>query len=552
MNKTQFESTVPAWQGILPTLAILATAAFLLFFGLGNNAFWDDEANTALFARNLIKCGHLTAWDGSNVIGFRQGAELDSHLTNVYMPPIQYHVAAWGLRLWGYTTVGGRLPFVLLGLCSIAMLVLFTRWHYEGKVKEWLPALLVALNPAYLMFMRQCRYYAIVCLLTLLILALLSHPKQSRRGQWIAGVLGCVAAVLLMFTNYMNAVALGAILPLFFLLGRYRSRRNSWYVVAVISVLVLTGVYVLATANPLGISVSYKSAVTGIHRAALLFWWHVSDLPRFEFFPVITLPLLVGLWLLYRRTPIASLVLDALLICGVLVVYSAAIVAFSPQTVVASTVVADMRYVVVLAPIGAMATAVALTALWGMAKGIGPSLALFSGAALVATNLFTSAVAHWAPLRSTLFDYIRENARNYTTGNEAIIHYLKGLPAGQVIRVIPDYMTYPAMFYVPQQHYCCQLGDDHPLDETLRSQLPDYVYLTRVLPDYILVGGDIEPQQLMLQCAAAFGAGKYRLGPIVGSDYRDASRPEIPWHSFGPRADGRGFLVLQRVATPQK
>jgi hypothetical protein len=527
---------------------VLAVAACLALLGLGNNAFWDDEANTALFARNLIGAGQLTAWDGTNVIGFRQGAELNDHLLNVYMPPLQYYVAAGGLRFFGLTTIGGRLPFVLLGLGSVAALILVARWYFRGRVVEWLPALLVALNPAYLMFMRQCRYYAIVSLLTLVILGGWSHPKGSARSGPIAIAIGSVAALLLMLTNYLNAVALGLMLPLLFCLKRYRTRKNLAYLASIYGVFVGVGIYVLFTANPLALNVSYRSTVTGLHRVMLLFWWHITGLAHFEFFPTVTLPLLIVLWCFLRGRRHVGSVRDGLLLCLLLFSYSVTIVAFSPQTVDANTRVADMRYVVALIPLGAMATAVVLVQLWRASPLLGRGVALALGLALVSSNVFTSAFFHRQQLRSTLYEYVWENTHDYTTGNESLITYLNRLPPGRVIRVVPDFMTYPSMFYAPQQHYCCQLGEDHVLEPGLRSVVPDYVYFSRVLPDYLLVGANISPQQLLNQSALAFGFGRYRLGPEVGTDFRDCSRPELPWHCFRPEKDKRqGFLVLERV-----
>ena len=129
------------WQSRVAILSVLAVAGCLVFFGLSNNAFWDDEANTALFGRNLLHAGKLTAFDGTNVIGFRQGAELDAHLVNVYMPPVQYYLAALGLKFFGATTFGGRFPFVVAGLASIAILALFARWHFGNLIPLWLPPL---------------------------------------------------------------------------------------------------------------------------------------------------------------------------------------------------------------------------------------------------------------------------------------------------------------------------------------------------------------------------------------------------------------------------
>ena len=534
------------------TAAVILTvvvAALLSLHGLNNNAFWDDEANTALFARNWLRTGTLTAFDGVNVIGFRQGAELNGKLQNVYMPPVQYYVAGFGLRLFGSGTLGGRLPFVFAGLLSIGVLGLFVKWHLRGEVPLWVATALVALCPAYLLFIRQCRYYSVVVLLTLTVLASLVHDKSrlaSRIGSVFVAVL---AAWLLMFTNYLNAAALALSLPLFLILRRYRNLTNVCLIGGVYVILLAAGFYVLRTANPLAISVSYKDTITGIHRLWRLFYWHMSGLPRFEFFPPVAPALALGLLSYTRNGRVASLLRETLFLCVVMVVYSAAIAAFSPQTVTESTKLADMRYSVSLVPIGAVATACALCALWYSSTMSGPVCSLVAAAMLVATNAFSSALGGWAPLRSTLYEYIWENAHDTITGNEAIIGFLKSLPKSQVIRIIPDFMTYPAMFYAPAQHYCCQLPDDFTAQKQGSVRLPDYVFNSRILPDYILVGADVEPEQLLGQCAAAFGRGRYHLLPEVGTDYRDNSRPEIPWHSFGPVVGRkrRGFSVLERT-----
>lgn len=529
-------------------LLVLVAATCLAFFGLGNNAFWDDEANTALFGRNLLHTGKLTAFDGTNLVGFRQGAELDSHLINVYMPPVQYYLAALGLKYIGYTTLGGRIPFVIAGLICIVILAWLARWHLRSRVPPWLPAMLVALNPAYLMFIRQCRYYAVVALVTVAILFAFSHPKARAKSKTaaIAGV--AAASYVLMFSNYLDAVALAITLPIFFVLRRYRTRTNVLLLGIVYLCMLTAGIYVLKTANPLLVNVSYKNTVTGLRRIAWLFSSHITGLARFEFFPVVVPVLSLALLLFARRLTTKTLAREALLLCIAMVVYSAAIVAFSPQTVTSDTKLADMRYVVALMPVGALATAGALSALWYASDKAGPVLAIVVTSMILGTNAFTSAYANWQPLRSTLFEYINENSHNYTTGNEVIIDFLKRIPRRYVIRIIPDFMAYPAMFYVPHQRYCCQIYDDYQSKTGPLFHLPEYVYSSRVLPDFIFVGSDVEPQQLLLQCAAAYGPGKYRLLPMAGKDYRDNSRPEIPWHSFGPPKNPvRGFSVFQRV-----
>ncbi len=437
---------------------------------------------------------------------------------------------------------------MIAGLACIAVLALLAKWHFRRGVPLWLPTLILALNPAYLMFVRQCRYYSIVALLTVIILAAWSHSKATLVARIASLTIGAAASIALMFTNYLNAVALAATLPLFFVLGRYRTRANVYLAGTVCLSMLLAGIHILWTANPLLVSVSYKDTIVGLPRLERLLWWHISGLAQFEFFPVLVPVLLLALVLLARRAAVAKLVRESALLCVALVVYSTAIVAFSPQTVTEWTNLADMRYSVALMPIGALATAGTLRALWHASNMLGPILSMVAGTVILGTNAFTSAWGRWEPIRSSLDEYIKENAHDYTTGNEAIIEFLKRLPRQYVIRVIPDFMAYPAMFYVPEQHYCCQLNDNYQAKTGPLFRLPEYVYSSKILPDYILVGADVEPQLLLIQTASAFGPGRYVLLPSEGDDYRDNSRPEIPWHSFGPPKDRRrGFTVLRKV-----
>ncbi len=60
-----------------PFLAFVVLAAVvLLFANLGDIYLWQDEAETALLARNVMTHGYPNAWDGKNLI--TQNAGLDS------------------------------------------------------------------------------------------------------------------------------------------------------------------------------------------------------------------------------------------------------------------------------------------------------------------------------------------------------------------------------------------------------------------------------------------------------------------------------------------
>lgn len=134
---------------LLPAL-YLFVAGVLSGAGITQHVFWDDEANTAIFARNILNFGTMTAWDGINVLAFRGGVHLDQHLMQATFVPVQHYVAAAGIRLLGETTLGGRLPFLLAGLGTLWMLHRWTAALMGPRFPAWLPPLVLALNVAYL------------------------------------------------------------------------------------------------------------------------------------------------------------------------------------------------------------------------------------------------------------------------------------------------------------------------------------------------------------------------------------------------------------------
>ncbi len=530
-------------------LVALAVAALLGFFGLSNHHFWDDEANTALFARNLLQTGHLDAWDGNNLIGYRLGAELDENLRNVYMPPAQYWLAALGLWAFGPTTWGGRVPFLLLGLASVGVLVMWVRWHLPKQLPGWLPACLLAISPAYLLYIRQCRYYSVLIFASLALLAAYAHPKTTRRATLWAWAVGGASAVLLMFTHTMGAAALAATLPIFLLEPAYRKKPHLLFLGIVYSLFLLSGSYVLLTANPFAASVAKADPVTGLAHCTTLLRWHLFGLGEFEFFPLLLLMPLVLPWLFDGMKSGRPLAKSGWLLVLVLLAYSLVITVFSPQPV-GLTRVADMRHVVPLIPIGAAVSALALWLLWACCPTVAKPLAVV--VALLATTTNSLHLGYLANQRlgSTLYRYLDENFRDYATPTDTNIAYLASLAPGKVVQFFPDYMAYSPQFYVPQHHYCCQLAPDHRLRPELKSQLPAYVFDGKVRPDIILAGHDAGPRYLQQRIERLYGKGSYRLTETLPGYWRERSRPEIPLRNFG-RADPRrqqGFVVWERTA----
>jgi hypothetical protein len=99
-------------------LAVLAIAAPLLFFDLGGPWLWEDEGDTAAFARNIVATGVPTAWDGRNFFdgdsGFREVPRLLGHdLVMVGTPWLPFYATAASFTLFGESNATARLPFAL-------------------------------------------------------------------------------------------------------------------------------------------------------------------------------------------------------------------------------------------------------------------------------------------------------------------------------------------------------------------------------------------------------------------------------------------------------
>jgi 4-amino-4-deoxy-L-arabinose transferase-like glycosyltransferase len=517
------------------TAAAIAAACALAFTGITSDKLWDDEANTAIFARNLLATGELTAWDGRNVIGFRDGAELDENLVNVFMPPLQYWMAAGGIALFGDDELGLRAPFVLVGLLCLAALASLAR-GLLGRGFPWgLSAWIAALSPAFLLYIRNSRYYAPGAALSIGILALAVGPIRTRRALALRALGAIVCSALLVLTNYFNAVAALAALPLLAVFKELRTRRHLLVVTAAFAAAGAAGAYVLATANPFVAPVPRPDEMSGLPRLATLLWWNLRDLGTFEFLPVALVPVLALPFLLPRLAGLRPAARVGFVVIGMILVALVTAAAFSPQSASRSTI-ADMRYVVPVIPLGAIATAVSLRIVWALARPLAAAafcLVVFSNIPYLG---FLGVYNGYLPpkgIQCTLCRYAEEIATDRTTATEELVDYIGKIPKDEVLLVFPSYMGYSAMYYFPDRAFCCQLRSRHPLAPALRAKLPDYVFWEKAKPTLALINA---PRPLLPEGPLRISGvdmGHFRYVDTLDIPARDCSRPEIPWHAFG-------------------
>jgi Dolichyl-phosphate-mannose-protein mannosyltransferase len=539
------------------TYVIIAAivAGVLSFHGISNHNFWDDEANTGIFARNLLEFGELTGWDGRNLIGFRAGAELDENLVNTYMPPMQYYVAAVGIFLFGETTFGGRVLFVLAGLAAIVWLGIFTRRFLGNKTPWVLAPVILSLTPAYLLYIRNCRYYSLGVLFTVTLLAAWMGKLETRRNRILDYSIASVSIVAILLTQYMNAVFVVAAILMTFVFERFRTKRHLFFLCIIGAAGALTSLWILIYINPFEGKVAMIDETEGLDRIMTLLWWHLRGLGTFEFVPVLLIPLLGLPFFVKRLETERPLALKGLWFVAVLLVSCIVTALVSPQPVSLSKV-ADMRYQVPMIAIGACLSCVVLTIVWKLARGAALVIAivlLFSNVFHLGFLVQRSGQIEPREVACTLCDYVWENANDYQTSNDVLVDYMRYLPADTVVLVHPGYMVYSAMFYLPELRYACQLLSMKDIREDRRADLPDYLFWDKAEIDWVLISAPPPPNPIG-PLSISFQGKKYHFGFYKMATHlkvltEDRSRPEIPWHSFSPEewenVKVRGFFVAE-------
>jgi hypothetical protein len=193
----------------LPFLILVAVA---YTWDLNTPTLWGDEADTAVFARNILKFGYPLADDGRNLMVFGNCAQLSESLVPRMIPWVQYYLGAASLSLFGESTQGARMLFAI-----VAIFCFYPLYRVISRYSKY-PALLAAfglLSPQVLLFHRNARYYPIVSLLFLVILWIY-HKDDLSRGLK-AGLL-CLCYILFFQTHYLAAFCTFAGITFFCLL----------------------------------------------------------------------------------------------------------------------------------------------------------------------------------------------------------------------------------------------------------------------------------------------------------------------------------------------
>jgi len=528
----------------------MLAAALLSCARLTQHVFWDDEAYTAIMARNWLRSGTLTGWDGHNLLAYNLGWALDAQLQERVLPPLQFLVAAASMAVLGQSTLAGRLPFVILGLLSLPAVYLWCRRISCGStLPAALPVWLLALNVPFLLYIAQCRYYSLILLFTPVILLCFAAAEAPRRRVWFGA--GAAAMLLLMLSHYIAGVAVGAALGAVAVMPHRARRRRIAFVVALGAVALAVLSWAALRHGLLHLAARPEMDAAGRwHNFCRLLLLELRDIGPFEYFPMLPLPLLTLPWLVARLAPLRGLARQALAVVLMMAVTLVVAAATSPKQADARSAT-DLRYALTMLPMGVFPTAVSV---WILRVLAGRA----AGAAAISLILFTNIAYHvsWAqmdypagwPVRCTLCDRIGEMARNHPSGSDALLDATAAIPPGTMTLVEPRYFGITLLFYRPDLNFIDVLARDHAIDPVLRAQLPSWIWADSTVPDAVVHG-----MEHPMPASFAVGGQHYQAAAIVPYYHLDRTRPELPWHYFSidPVLDQRqGWVVYARTGTP--
>jgi hypothetical protein len=323
-------------------LALLALVSFLLLYNLDYRPFWQDEAETACLARNVLKFGTPRAFDGINLISQEEGREAGADHLWRWSPWMQIYLTAGAFYLAQPSTTAGRFPFAVLGILCVCLTYLLIKRHFRDLLWARLAAALLGLSVPFLMYSRQCRYYSLA---TLLVLGSLYAFRMDWQQRWGPALLLLISFGLLFHANYLLFFTYGAAFLAAAILLYHRELPVKR------TLLLAAGVALVALQGTVFFQVQKQGGMFDLTRIASNLQCYFQDLFQFMApLPVIGCLLLYWLWLAAfpggRERLQADREARFTMFLGLIVLFNILIISLAPQ--------GEHRYLIHLYPLCAM------------------------------------------------------------------------------------------------------------------------------------------------------------------------------------------------------
>jgi 4-amino-4-deoxy-L-arabinose transferase-like glycosyltransferase len=548
---------------LIIVIIISCLCIYLGLKGLDNAMFWDDEAQVGVMAKNYLKMGHLTGWDGRNLYGYRNGGALDENLRPVN-PPLDIMLCAGSFNVFGVSTWSARFPFVLAGL--LALLVFLKILDIDFGDNHWLKLFILlsfSLSAVYLLNIRQARYYSLSLLFSLSAYYCYQRYRyQENHGSYLVIAL---VSVLSFYANPMLCAGFLLSMTTYHLLFNVkRTSKKEWVWIASSALLffVLTVPYAVYYKIWIRHDYDFLKQESWFSRKLTLFFWNIRDLNLINVVPwMILAGCLYYWWRDRKQVSDTKSRMMRFVIFGCMNVFW--MIVLSPQPAF-DPAAADVRYLFLATPFLAVIPAYLLYSLNQQYKVV---CWLVYGI-YISTNLFCI-IPFGQQLRPYIYPpefkvllpaYLKEIHHPYPTGYEAAIRYLKeNASRDDYVFALPDHYNYSMLFYLGDRlKFGGSINEYTHLDVRKIKQLDPRIYIYDLYPNWLVVYGYQESLPAYL---AGFSNpheenGKmieYRYEPMVVLPYHydQIQRPELFMHSFGPKPvkdlQKEGVVVFKRT-----
>ena len=408
-------------------MLVTILGALLIFPNLGNRYLWDDEAETALLAKRVLRFGVPIAWDGRDLISQECGADYDANYLWRQTPWLPVYATALSFRLLGEGTLAARLPFAALGVLSVVALYLVALALFRDRVLALLAAVFLVLSVPFLLHARQDRYYSIAVFAAVWVLYFFFGLLRDRPG----ALLGLALAMTVLFhSSYLIFFATAAGLALAFL-AVSRDPRAGLRLAGAGAATLLINLPWLVVFDVWG-KTGGVLTTTSLGFFASNLWGYAARV-ELHAFSVVLLAALVALrFALLRGRPAEGW--PAPTVCLALAAFSAGHILF-----LSATPQIFFRYVITLLPVLALLQAAVIRALWPVSR-------LLAAAACALLLLVDRADLVRGSLDSTLVKYVHEITHDVPGPIAGMVRYFRSAARpGQ--RLFISYGDLPLRFY---------------------------------------------------------------------------------------------------------
>ncbi|RPI55949.1 MAG: hypothetical protein EHM55_06315 [Acidobacteria bacterium] len=225
---------------VVVLIALLSLPLFL--YGLGNTYLWQDEAQTALLGRSVLRYGVPMVGQGTESLSAHMGADAGLHGIYFQISWLQAYVTAASFRLFGESSWSARVPFALAGWLCVPLIAWVVVRAGGNRAAARVAALLTATSIPFIVCSRQSRYYALTTAAVLLVAAtyaIVVERAALRRPIGLASAAFAASATLLVLSFDVTAMGVLGVIAIHWALFSGQSRRAtpfwvSWGVAVVV------------------------------------------------------------------------------------------------------------------------------------------------------------------------------------------------------------------------------------------------------------------------------------------------------------------------------